>query len=58
MNLPQDLEAALASFAQESQLDRDEAIQRILRDYLVRQGFLFSGEQGIHPAKLNASNDD
>jgi hypothetical protein len=43
---------------QESGLDREEAIQRILREWLVREGFLFSGQEGIRPEKLNASNDD
>lgn len=58
MHFAQDVETALAAYAQESHLDRNEAIQRILRDFLVQQGFLFSGEEGIHPSKLNASNDD
>lgn len=54
----EELETALAAFVQESGLDREEAIQRILREWLVREGFLFSGQEGIRPEKLNASNDD
>ncbi|WP_200925563.1 hypothetical protein [Rhizobium sp. Leaf262] len=58
MNFNEDIETALAAFAQEASIGRDEAIQRILREWLVKEGFLFSGEEGIHPDKLNASNDD
>ncbi len=58
MHFTEELETALAAFANESNLEREEAIQRILREWLIREGFLFSGEEGIHPAKLNASNDD
>ncbi|MBN7804690.1 MULTISPECIES: hypothetical protein [Agrobacterium] len=58
MNFTHEIETALAAYSQETNLGRDEAIQRILREWLVREGFLFSGEEGIHPAKLNASNDD
>lgn len=58
MYLTDEVETALAAFAQENRIDRDEAIQRVLRDWLLREGFLFSGEQGIPPHKLNASNDD
>ena len=58
MHLTDEVETALAALAQENRIDRDEAIQRVLRDWLLREGFLFSGEQGIPPHKLNASNDD
>ncbi|WP_170063795.1 hypothetical protein [Agrobacterium bohemicum] len=58
MDLNHEVETALAAFCQDSHIGRDEAIQRILRDWLVREGFLFSGEEGIPPHKLNASNDD
>lgn len=58
MHLTDEVETALAAFAQENRIDRDEAIQRVLRDWLLREGFLFSGEEGIPPHKLNASNDD
>lgn len=58
MTFNEELETALAAFAQENDLERDDAIQRILRDWLVREGFLFSGDEGIPPEKLNASNDD
>jgi hypothetical protein len=58
MHLTDEVETALAAFAQENKIDRDEAIQRVLRDWLLLEGFLFSGEQGIPPHKLNASNDD
>ncbi len=35
-----EVEAALASFMAEEQLDRDEALRRILRDWLVGNGYL------------------
>jgi hypothetical protein len=57
MQFTDEVESALAAFAQENRIDRDEAIQRVLRDWLLREGFLFSGETGIPPHKLNASND-
>ena len=35
-----ELEAALASFMAEEEIDRDEALRRILRDWLVGNGYL------------------
>lgn len=57
MHFTDDVETALAAYAEENRIGRDEAIQRVLRDWLLREGFLFSGEKGIPPHKLNASND-
>ncbi|MGV1817976.1 hypothetical protein ACQZ63_02225 [Agrobacterium sp. CG160-95] len=53
-----DLEEALSDFARDHGIDRDEAIQRIVRATLINNGYLASGEEGIPPEKLNASNDD
>ncbi len=58
MEFNNEVETALAAFCQESSLGRDEAIQRILKEWLLREGFLSSGQEGIPPHKLNASNDD
>ncbi|NTJ41954.1 hypothetical protein G6L28_04975 [Agrobacterium larrymoorei] len=57
MNFTPELETALLSFAQENNIEREEAVGRILRDWLVQEGYMFSGEEGIPPEKLNASND-
>lgn len=57
MEFTNDIETALAAFAQENNIGRDEAIERVLRSSLLRDGFLFSGEKGIPPHRLNASND-
>jgi hypothetical protein len=53
-----DLEEALSDFARDHGIDRDEAIQCIIRAALINTGYLASGEEGIPPEKLNASNDD
>jgi hypothetical protein len=53
-----DLEEALADFARDHGIDRDGALQRIVRAALINSGYLASGEEGIPPEKLNASNDD
>ncbi|MBO0134611.1 MULTISPECIES: hypothetical protein [Agrobacterium tumefaciens complex] len=53
-----DLEEALVDFARDHGIDRDEAVQRIVRAALINSGYLASGEEGIPPEKLNASNDD
>ncbi len=58
MQFTDDLEAALSDFARDHGVDRDEAIQRIIRAALINSGYLASGEEGIPPEKLNASNDD
>ncbi|MFS8123981.1 hypothetical protein QD336_16305 [Rhizobium sp. BR 250] len=58
MRFSDDLETALSDFARDHDLDRDEAIQRIIRAALINTGYLASGEEGIPPEKLNASNDD
>jgi hypothetical protein len=58
MQFSDDLEEALSDFARDHGFDRDEAIQRIVRAALINSGYLASGEEGIPPEKLNASNDD
>lgn len=58
MILPNDIETALSSYAVAQGLQREDAIKRILQEWLTRQGYLSSGDQGIPPYKLNASNDD
>lgn len=58
MQFSDDLEEALSDFARDHGIDRDEAIQRIVRASLINSGYLASGEEGIPPEKLNASNDD
>lgn len=35
-----EIETALASFMAEEQIDRDEALRRILRDWLIGHGYL------------------
>lgn len=58
MHFTDDIESALSDYARDHGIDRDEAIQRIIRAALINGGYLASGEQGIPPEKLNASNDD
>ncbi|XUY27591.1 hypothetical protein RMR21_004320 [Agrobacterium sp. rho-8.1] len=58
MNFNEDLESALALFARDNGLQRDAAIERILKDRLLRDGLTTSRQKGIPPEKLNASNDD
>ncbi|MFK3688893.1 hypothetical protein ACI2J4_01280 [Agrobacterium tumefaciens] len=58
MHFSDDIESALSDYARDHGIDRDEAIQRIIRAALINGGYLASGEQGIPPEKLNASNDD
>lgn len=53
-----EIEQALAAYATARQTQRDDAIKQILRDWLLNEGYLYSGDQGIPPEKLNASNDD
>lgn len=57
MSFTPEVETALASYAEEHNLPREEAVARILRQWLVQEGYLFSGEQGTPPHRLNASND-
>jgi len=54
----QDIENALAAFARNSGVTKDEAIARILRERLIAEGHLSSGQEGIPPEKLNSTNDD
>lgn len=58
LDLPHQIDKALQAFADERGLDKQEALCRILRERLIEEGHLASGEEGIPPQKLNASNDD
>lgn len=58
LDLPHQIDKALQAFADELGLDKQEALYRILRERLIEEGHLSSGEEGIPPEKLNASNDD
>ncbi len=58
MSFPEDLELALTAFARDNGLQREAAIERILRDRLLHEGLMTSKQKGIPPEKLNASNDD
>ncbi|WP_313591540.1 hypothetical protein [Agrobacterium cavarae] len=58
MQFSQEIENALAAFARNSGVTRDEAIARILRERMIAEGDLASGQEGIPPEKLNATNDD
>jgi hypothetical protein len=58
MTLPDDIETALTAYAAEQGIDHDEAVARILRQWLINEGHLSSGEEGTRPEWLNASNDD
>lgn len=58
MDLPHEIDKALQAFADDRGLDKQEALNRILRERLISEGNLSSGEEGIPPQKLNASNDD
>ncbi len=58
LDLPHQIDKALQAFADERGLDKQEALYRILRERLIEEGHLSSGEEGIPPEKLNASNDD
>lgn len=57
-DLPADLAGALSAFAARSEINPQEALERILREWLTRNGYLAHGDDGIHPEDLNASNDD
>lgn len=58
MQFSQDIENALTAFAQNNGVTKEEAIVGILRDRLIAEGQLASGQEGIPPEKLNATNDD
>lgn len=57
MTYSPEIEKALSLFASEQNMDKDEAISRILRDWLMNEGYLFSGDEGTPPQHLNSSND-
>ncbi|NTF06969.1 hypothetical protein G6L37_12435 [Agrobacterium rubi] len=58
MSFPEDLEVALTAFSRDNGLQREAAIERILRDRLLHDRLITSKQKGIPPEKLNASNDD
>jgi len=58
VQLSQEIETALSAFARDNRMSKDEAIARILRERLIAEGHLSSGQEGIPPEKLNATNDD
>ncbi len=58
MRFSDEIEKALADYGRDHGIERDEAIERIARAALINSGYLSSGEEGIPPEKLNASNDD
>lgn len=58
MQLSQDIENALSAYARNNGMTNDEAIARILSERLITEGHLSSGQEGIPPEKLNATNDD
>lgn len=56
-DFPTDLEEAVAAYAAEHELTRQQAVERILRNWLTGQGYLSHGDEGRRPEELNASND-
>ena len=58
MQFSHEIENALAAFARSSGVTKDEAIARIIRERLIADGHLASGQEGIPPEELNATNDD
>ncbi|RCS24943.1 hypothetical protein DUT91_05720 [Phyllobacterium salinisoli] len=59
--LPQDLQDALERFiaSKHGAVNKSEAIAMILRDWLLKQGYLpTKPEEGMPPEDLNATNDD
>ncbi|PYE89327.1 hypothetical protein [Phyllobacterium leguminum] len=60
-HLPQDLQDALDRFiaAKHRGINKTEAIALILRDWMVKEGYLPAAPQeGTPPEDLNSSNDD
>lgn len=60
-HLPQDLQDALDRFIvhKHGSINKTEAIAMILRDWMVREGYLPARlEEGTPPEELNSSNDD
>jgi len=59
--LPEDLQDALERFIarKHGTINKTEAIAMILRDWLVKHGYLpAEPEEGTPPEELNATNDD
>lgn len=53
------LKEAIAAYAAELNINREQATEHILRDWLTKHGYLaVEGEEGTRPEDLNASNDD
>jgi metal-responsive CopG/Arc/MetJ family transcriptional regulator len=60
VRLQPDLLRALDRFIAEEAPDvsRPEALRTAFKDWAVAHGYLHSGDEGIRPEDLNASNDD
>lgn len=57
--LPADIEDAIRTFATAQEIGREEALERILRDWLSAHRYLpAEKDDGTRPEDLNASNDD
>ncbi|KQR75918.1 hypothetical protein ASG03_19930 [Rhizobium sp. Leaf341] len=48
-NFPDDLEAALTTHARQQNISRDEAIQRIVREWMRTHGFLDNMDEAAPP---------
>ena len=58
-HLPIPVEEALSRYAATEGLSRENAMERILRNWLTNHGFLHAAQtESQHPEDLNASNDD
>ncbi|WP_420960316.1 hypothetical protein [Brucella sp. IR073] len=60
-HLPQDLQDALDRFiaSKQGSVNKTEAIAMILRDWMVKEGYLPARkDEGLPPEALNSSNDD
>ncbi|KQS64652.1 hypothetical protein ASG39_11990 [Rhizobium sp. Leaf371] len=49
-NFPDDLEAALSAHARQQNISRDEAIRRIVREWMRTHGFLAETDEDETPA--------
>lgn len=58
MTYRDETEAGIAAFATQNGLTREEAVARILYEWLSANGYLPSDDSGRRPDELNASNDD
>ncbi|PYE24541.1 hypothetical protein C8J38_105145 [Rhizobium sp. PP-WC-2G-219] len=56
--LPTDLETALAAHARQQNISRDEAVRRILREWMRTHGFLADEEEGETPPSPTPGKPD